>query len=443
MIAWDRALAKSNGRQSAPGDYAPFSDGVGNQPGTPQGKYFAGADPFTGLMHALGTNKDAAQQVLHFPPDPEGADAISNLRYLLHDRRPIWGLGDRGAALGEAMRAAMSGQGPESEKLTFQAGDIIADDARKLFTVEPGGKIKISDGDHIDNLSALRPIMGEIFAAHIDKMKQIFSAGAGGDGRFSTPMNAADLDYLLLDLSRDGSAFTALLNAQVGHARSAIDNAVAKDPSHLGDVLSDEVDVFGHLLEARGQTVLAETRRVEGINAEFASMVAEGIGYVPIPYSGKIGSLAKGALGELIGSGASSAYHDFTKGQYDKFGNWLTKSAEAKPISGITIPTTDAESVQRLVNQMIISSTLTHGRYESSDLAGKSFATNEHPPQLRPLNSLTGQQYENFMDWTTHHSHIRFEETWSNQILLNSMETTALHYASSDGQHRASPTIQQ
>jgi hypothetical protein len=443
MIAWDRALAKSNGRQSAPGDYAPFSDGVGNQPGTPQGKYFAGVDPFTGLMHALGTNKDAAQQVLDFPPDPEGADAISNLRYLLHDRRPIWGLGDRGAALGEAMRAAMSGQDSESERLAFEAGDIIAGDARKLFTVNSDGKMLISDPAHIDDLSALRPLAGEIFASHMEKINRIFSAGAAGAQRFSTPMDTADLDYLLLDLTRDGSAFTALLKAQVGHAKGAIDNAVARNPSHLNDVLVGEIEVFGHLLEARGQTVIAETGRIEGINAEFRNMVAEGIGYIPIPYSGKIGNLAKGALGDLIGSNASGAYDQFAKGQYDKFGNWLAKSAEAKPVSGIAVPATDLESVQRLINQMIISSTLTHHNYEPVGLAGQSFATNGHPPQLRSLDSLTGLQYEDFVAWTGDHSRVRFEQNWSNVTLLNSTLLTAMHYTSSDGQHHATPTIYQ
>jgi hypothetical protein len=329
MVAFDRETHKRLPYVVLP-DLTGLNDlGDALDPGT--GEVSPGArktDMLAPLLTAAGESKEASQALLDYTTPGE---KNSHLAYLLHDRRALWGQSDHGAALGQAMKAAMSGRDDISERLTFQAGDILAADARKFFEVGDDRKLKTKDKYTLDALSGLRTPMAEILAAHIGKINDIYLSFSGGAKEGSTPMTDTDLDYMLLDVlrdspnTRDDRAFTTLLDAQIAHARVEIDRAVASGSrQYLTNVVVSESPVFGHLLEARNQSVLAEKGRIDAANAQLKTRVSQGIGLIPIKGSEKVG--------EIGGGLAQGAYNAVVQGGLDKLGSWMSKTASEQPV---------------------------------------------------------------------------------------------------------------
>ncbi|MBX6769282.1 MAG: hypothetical protein IRY90_19385, partial [Actinomadura rubrobrunea] len=222
------------------------------------------------LNATAASGREAAQALLNqrlygvWPRDQQAEKTTSNLEYLLRTRREVWALTDRGDALGKVIKTASIGGDEDSERIAFTAGKIISEDARKYFKVDPATKqLKIADKEKLDALSGLRTHMADVLAHHITTVNNEYGLFILGAKQGTTPMGYADLDYLLLDVSRDASAFDKLLNAQIAHAQVDIRRAAAKGTrTALTEAVVANAQVFGHLIEARNQTVLAEHGRV-------------------------------------------------------------------------------------------------------------------------------------------------------------------------------------
>jgi hypothetical protein len=129
-------------------------------------------------------------------------------------------------------------------------------------------------------------------------------------------MTDADLDYLLLDVlrdspdTRDDRAFTTQFDAQsqIAHARVEIDRVVAGGSrQQLINIIVSESPVFGHLLEARNQSVLAREGARRRRRRATKDSCQPGDRALPISGSEKVGEigggLAQGAYDAVVEKG--------------------------------------------------------------------------------------------------------------------------------------------
>lgn len=402
MIAYDGALRKDLGQLPLPGLAGKAGLGNALDPSTtkvkPDDRKTDILVPL--LLAAANSGKEASQTLLnHRPvagPFEKGTPSqltTTNLKYLLHDRRPVWGEADHGAALGRAIQTAATGQDKESTALAFAVSKILADDARKIYVVkdgkvttgEKGPFDELTDGDlgdmisrprHYDELSGLRPAMATVLVAHMDKLHDIVRLSGFTEKAGSTGLTGEDLDYLLLDLTRDSAAYEKLLLGQIAHAKLAIDRTV-KQGGDLSNTIAGEGRMFGHLLEARHQAVGAEEGRLAEDKARMEKFVGFGIGLLPLDNQ-RAGAVP--VVGKLYTEGVGQLSGRLTK--------WFAKKLADEASPTVKAPHTETEAVERLFNQMIASSMVTHREIPPTDLAGKPFATEGDPPKVRPLSSM-------------------------------------------------------
>ncbi len=163
-------------------------------------------DFLNGLLRAAAVNRTGAQALLdHTPPGAKKSD----LEYLLHERRPLWAYTDHGTALGQTMNAAMSGHDATSQKLFKETSEILGRDVRRYFTYDKDHHLKFTDVDgHADDLSSLRPALGEIMSAHLGDLENALAADDlfGADGKAPGP-NRQDVDALFADVSPERPGF--------------------------------------------------------------------------------------------------------------------------------------------------------------------------------------------------------------------------------------------
>ncbi|MFP3967878.1 hypothetical protein SMC26_36655 [Actinomadura fulvescens] len=407
------------------------------------------------LNAATASGREGAQALLDYRPmGPHTLDApasmrLSNLEYLLRDRRELWGQTDQGAALGKALQTAASGQDKDSERLAFTAGKHLSTDARKFYVVN-NGQLKALDQSRmeyafdldvkgviapvqgIDDLAGLRPHMAAVLAAHITKMNDIYQSFRFGAQTGSTPMSDLDLDYLLLDVVRDADSFDSLLRAQIAHARVSIDTSIARRSRHLESVIVAQGWMFGHLMEAHAQALRGEETRLAADFQRIKTYVdmALGIGGQKalagasqrFPVAGE----AAGLLVNQVQAALSSQ---------------ITKYLAGKPSGTIFAPKTNTEAIEKLLSQMIAASVATHGRYDPADLKGKPFATSGPTPRIRPLESLTTEELEEFLRWASTHSDVADLRDRFLGSMQNGMTETAGHYRDAEGRNVA-PSFQ-
>ncbi|MFG2002525.1 hypothetical protein ACGFNU_25550 [Spirillospora sp. NPDC048911] len=395
-----------------------------------------GGDFLIPLLNAAASSREAAQALLnHRPTGPHAPDAppnmrLSNLEYLLRDRRDLWGQTDHGAALGKALKTAASGQDQASQDLAFAAAKLLATDARDLFGVEDRHAV-IKDQQRLDALSALRPYLAQIFAAHITKINDIYQASRYTTDSGSTPVNDADLDYLLLEIARDAKSFDILLRAQIAHAKLTIDKAVAGDSDHLEAKIVSEGWTFGHLLEARNQSVWGENARLDADLKQMQGYVSLGVGFAS--------DKAEQGLSQWV-PGAGQAYKVTVGEVMNTLTAWLARRMAEKPNAAILAPQSNTEAVEKIFNQMIATSLITHRRYPIEDLAGRSFAVGE-PPRIRSFDSMNGEQIEAFLRWADNKMGISKFGNEMQSSIQNGHAQTAGHYKDSDGKN-VLPTFQ-
>ncbi|MFC9969385.1 hypothetical protein ACFVH6_00625 [Spirillospora sp. NPDC127200] len=394
MIAHDRHIRETFGNAPLPDLTARFRNGA--DPSSAPGK---GTDFLIPLLNAAAASGRQGAQALFrgAPMGPHAKDApastkMGNLEYLLSDRRELWGKApqaDHGAALGEALRVAASGQDELSRALAFDAGKLLADDARKHFTVKDG-KMTAGDEDRLDALSGFRVPAAHLFAAHISKMNRIYQAYRVSDQAGSTPMTGNDLNYLLLDITRSADAYDILLRGQMAHAKVAIHRAAPEGRGQLENAITGEGWMFGRLLEARYQSVKGEEARLAEDKKRIEKYVSMGLGLA----GGKaVESVAQRAplVGEGLGMGIDAVEGALTA--------WIVERAADKPDPAINAPKTNREAIERLLNQMVISSLHAHDRLPGTDLKGQSFVTSGPHPKILPLESMNGRQVEDLIFW--------------------------------------------
>ncbi|WP_433333901.1 hypothetical protein [Spirillospora sp. CA-294931] len=347
------------------------------------------------------------------------------LGYLLHDRLSTWANSDQGQALGTTITTATAAHDPTSERLAFQAGKVIADNAHTSFNVKEG-TIQAANTQEIDALSNLRPQMAQILATHIPKVNDIYQSFRYGAQTGSTAMNDADLDYLLLDLTRNATAFDTLLKAQIAHAKVNLDQAMARSSRYLESAVVVEGWMFGHLLEARNQSVAGETTRLAADEAKLKSYVEMGIG------------LITEKAGENLAARtpvAAQGYNLTVTHLQEITAAWITKRLADKPDPTIMTPKDNTEAIEKLFNQMIASSLTTHGHYDGKHLEGRSFATPGPDPSIRPFESMNAEEFEAFLRWASTQSDLHDLRDRVLSATENGQREAAGHYKNRDGQN--------
>jgi hypothetical protein len=395
-----------------------FHLGDALNPATPGGKDYL----IPLLLAAAQSGRTGAQTLL----SPQ-VGAVSNLRYLLHDRRPLYAQTDHGDALGQLIKTATSGRDAESERLALQAGRILAADARKYFMVEKD-KLTTADKPNLDAFSALRPHMAEVFANHIAKVNDIYSAAWSQDHRPQHPlMTNADLDHLWLEIARDSNAFKTLLVAQIAHARVNIEQTV-DNPDALLNTAITEAEVLGHLLEARSQSVGAATNHLEKVNGELKQLLELGVGTLTFSGSSRFGAAGLAAQALVI----NQAKKQLT--------DYLAKRLAEQPDPTIFTPQSNTEAVDNLLTFMIVTARVKHGEYPRTELADRPFVK-PGTKEIRPLHTLTDEEFQDFISWATVNMELPRLRANVGVATTQGANYTAGHYEDSRG-HNVLPSMQ-
>lgn len=455
MIAYDSGLRKTLGQAPLPDLTGKYALGNALDPSTTT---VTGGERKTDflapLLEAAAVSGTAASQALlnhramgPVATGPQPRTSGTNLQYLLHDRRSVWAESDHGAALGKTIRSAATGQDPESTRLAFAAAQILATDARKNVEVKDG-KFQVGDrgpfdaiwhgelGDalarphHYDELSGLRPAMAHVLVAHLDRLHDIVRLSGYDERPGSTGLTADDLDYLLLDVTRNAEAYETLLMGQLAHAKISINRTVT-DSKALSNAVTGEGWMFGHLLEARHQSVGAEEARLAEDLERMRKYVGYGVGLIPVGTE---------VVAQRVPV-AGQAYGDASAKVSGLMTGWLAKRMADKADPTILAPTTETEAVERLFNQMIASALVSQGRFSTTDLAGRSFATHGPHPKIRPIDSMTASQLEALLRWADENSGISDLRNDVTSSSSNGAREAAGHFRGSDG-HHVSPSDQ-
>ncbi|NEA29625.1 hypothetical protein [Actinomadura bangladeshensis] len=447
MIAYDSRLRKTFGQEPLP--TLTGKAGLGNAL-DPTTTKVVPSDHKTDFLAPLLTaaalsGKEASQALLthvSMGPYQEGTEPDfkgTTLQYLLHDRRPTWGLTDHGTALGKTIQTAATGQDEESTRLAFDVAKILTADARANFVVkdrilqipERGPFDALAHGElgdaiarpkHYDELSGLRPAMATVLVAHLEKLHDIVRLSDNTKNSGSTGLTGQDLDYLLVDVTRDAGAYERLLTGQIAHTKLAIDRTVAEN-GELSDAITGEGRMLGHLLEARNQSVGAEEGRLAEDLNRMRKYVGFSVGLVPI---------APTMIAERIpggGKAAEAAMLQLTGKMTDVAAKRLADKGDQR----ILASTTETEAVEQLFNQMILSSMVAHGRLDGPDLAGQPFATKGPHPRVRPIESMSDAELERFLYWAEGRLHLGSIAGDVQTTIRNGREKTAGHYKGSDG----------
>ncbi|QXJ22095.1 hypothetical protein AGRA3207_003041 [Actinomadura graeca] len=452
MVAFDSGIRKNLGEAPLPDLAGRYNLGNALDPSKAKGD--GKTDFLSPLLEAAGASgREAAQALLNHHPDaplatgPQPTIRLTNLEYLLHDRRATWGQTDHGAALGTTIEAAATGHDPESSRLAFAIGKILADDARANVEVKDG-KLKIGDKSplaalaggslsdalarprHYDELSGLRPAMAAVLVAHLDRLHDIVRLSAYDERPGSTGLTGEDLDHLLLDVTRDAGAYEKLLMGQLAHTKLAVNGTVARH-GDLSNTIAGEGRMFGHLLEARHQSVGAEEARLAEDLERMRKYVGYGLGLLPLGT-------------DLVASrspAAGKAYADASTKTTTLMTDWLAKRLADGSEPTILAPTTETGGIERLFNQLIVSSLVSHGRIESQDLRGRSFATKDHPPRIRPAESLDGAALESFLNWANEKLKVDSLTERAQLALENGQKVAAGNFKGPDGKSVA-PSVQ-
>jgi hypothetical protein len=343
-------------------------------------------DFLNGLLHAAGLSKAGSQALLDHTA---AGQTNSDLEYLLHERRALWAYTDHGTRLGQTMKAAMSGHDATSQRLFKETSQLLGRDTRRYFTYDKDHHLKFTDTDgHADDLSGLRPSLGEIMRTHLGDISGSLSADAllGADGKTSGPTRQ-DIDALLAEVSQDDQAFAALMWDQIGRTHALLDQRYAARGG-IGNVLISQGTLIGHLLTMRREALIARGVTTDKANGQIKSLIDKGVGLVPIPYEKLFGGVSKAVYGEVV------------KSRYGEVGDWLSRLTEQGGGSSEqdTKTATDEQAVARLLHQMSLSVAVDHANAAGVKAWGEPFAENgEILPPDRWMNDE--KKVDSFIDW--------------------------------------------
>lgn len=429
MIAYDGRLRKTLGEEPLP--TLAGKAGLGNALDPTTTKVVPN-DNKTDFLAALLTaaahsGKEASQALLthtYMGPFEQGTEPgfkATTLQYLLHDRRPVWSATDHGTALGEAIQTAATGQDAESTALAFEAAKILAADARKYFGVSASQHLEIKDSDGLDALSGLRRPMAEVLASHITEINGSLNAAGLALKTASSPLSDAQLDYLLLFVTRDAQAFTVLLTTQTAHARLAVDHAIA-NRANWKNVVDGEAGMFGRLLEIRNQNIAAEGGRLQGVSEDLRNIVETGVSFLPtgeermnrVPVAGHLYSLAINKLRKQMV-------------------DWITKQLAEKPNESVVGPTTNVEALEKMFMQMVASSVVAHGAYAKRELDGQPFLVKGSKTEIMPLMEMNPEQVSQFLQWANEYTNLNSVRSGLKSSVTGGAADVTGHFRGSDG----------
>ncbi|MEU5876299.1 hypothetical protein [Spirillospora sp. NPDC047279] len=245
-------------------------------------------------------------------------------------------------------------------------------------------------------------------------------------------MTDVDMDYLLLDLTRDTKSFEILLRGQIAYTAVVLDQAVANGSRHLPSVVVTPGRVFGHILEARSQAT-------EGEKARLAEELARVQSYVGL-FTSLAVQKAQAAVASRapVAGEAANLLVPQTQQALEKM---IAKRLTEKPNKAILTTGTNTEAVEKLFSQMIASALITHGRYDRQDLKGKNFATTGDSPEILPLEKLDSHQLEALLSWASENSDIEDLGGRAVTEMDTGKKATAGHYTDSQG-NQANPLLE-
>lgn len=321
-------------------------------------------DFLNGLLHAAAFREKCAQALLnHTPPGQRNSD----LEYLLHERRPLWAYTDHGTTLGRTLRSAMTGHDDTSRRLFKEMSELLGHDTRRYFTYDKDHRLKFGNIDgHADDLSGLRPDLGEIMCVHLEDIGRSIAADSilGADGKSSGPTRR-DVDALLAEVSQDDRAFSSLMWQQIGRTRVLLDQQYA-DGGGVHDILISQGTVIGHLLAIRREALIARGKKVDAANQQVKDLIGKGVGLLPVPYA------------RLFGGASKAIYDEAVETRYRQVGDWLSRHAERDGGSADQDAkvTTDEQAVISLLHQMALSVAVGHANATDANVGGEPFAEN-------------------------------------------------------------------
>ncbi len=335
-----------------------------------------------GLLTAAGASRTGARILLDHTP---AGQTTGNLRYLLHEQRRVWAGTDRGAALGQVLRAAASGGDERSRKIFGEIVRVLGSDQLKLMKYESGG-LKIKDRASFDELSGLRTAMGAILSEQLDFVStKLYAAEDSGHIAPGSREETRLLLAVIADTVTDDAAYTALFKAHVGHLRLWIDEQRRR--GREGEIgLAMGAGAVGRLLALRTETMRALRIQEDEVNASLKSKIDLGLGLVdPTAYLTRLG-----APPELTGPAGARLFDEISRHLVEHFGDHAEKGNTDPHRIG------DEDRMRDLVNQMLLSSTVTHLHYEPTDVEGEIFAENG---KILPPAGWDAGQVEAFYDW--------------------------------------------
>ncbi|MGN9781796.1 hypothetical protein ACTMTF_10235 [Nonomuraea sp. ZG12] len=391
----------------------------GTQAGPPGAK--SSSSVVDDLFHAAKSSREASHALLAHTP---AGWKESMLDYLLTTR---WGvsryLGNY-APLNDMLVTATTGQDATSQALAAKMTKIVADEVRSAFEQGADGNLTIRNRETFDRLAPLSYPLARAISANIDQLSELLlNKGSFGE------VKAGDMSYALVLATSDNAGFEALVRAQTEHMRAALetvppvgltasnaeqfgftksdikqfdldeDGRVTKDDilHSLEDRTKEEASPFGHIVEIRRQTLIAQGLDDKKVDESLKTMVRNAIGLLPVPGTRQVSELAVGAFGELI----SKQYDKLAGATYDEIAKHVAQQMSAHRGGLDEANQTIANNrlaVERLTEQMLATTILNKGLLDGRELKNQPFAA-DTPPKLKPFIEMSSQEYSQFLAW--------------------------------------------
>jgi hypothetical protein len=252
-------------------------------------------------------------------------------------------------------------------------------------------------------------ILGSHMDAVVDALSDIRGQGRTKSGdvldvldhRQTGPhFGTVDLDRLLVDVGLDDNAYQALIQAASGHMRVTIDRAINSGRKDLRGLTGQETSALAHIVQARGQALLADGRlkdkKTQMQHDALANLVQLGVGFAPIPGAKMIGKAAGDKVADYYNKVAALGYGKLTS-------ELVGEARSGAEDTALAATDTDESAAYSLMHQMIQSSILDHGRFEDKNLDDQPFAPGG---KIDPRIASEEHHYRGFRDWLEEHSDV-------------------------------------
>ncbi|MEV4834955.1 hypothetical protein AB0K05_10555 [Nonomuraea sp. NPDC049486] len=372
------------------------------------------------LFHAAKSSREASHALLDHTPPGWGE---SVLEYLLTTR---WGASqylDDYEPINGMLITATTGQDATSQKLAAQMTKTISNEVRRAFK-QGGEKLKIKDRETFDRYAPLGYPLARAISANIDQLSKLYL----NHDKFGE-VAPGDMSYALVLATSNDEGFAALTRAQVEHMRAALDGAPPVglnvsnaeefgftqadvrrfdlngngwvDKSDILQTLTDqaveEATPFNYLMESRRQVLISKGLDDKKADEELKNMVADAIGLIPVPGAKKVGELATGAFGEMLGMG----YEKLAGTGYDQISEHvaqrMSQHGSGLDETHLTL-VNNRLAVERLAEQLLATAMLSKGTLDTLPREGEMFVTGS-PPTLKPFIEMSPQEYSAFLTW--------------------------------------------